>query len=95
MTGIPELNFPAFNKAAAMLRAAGFDVVNPAEITTDQNASWTECMRADIKALCDCTHLVLLPGWENSNGAHLELHIAHRIGLKVQQLADALAGAAS
>ena len=52
-------------------------------------------MRADIKALCDCTHLVLLPGWENSNGAHLELHIAHRIGLKVQQLADALAGAAS
>lgn len=31
MTGIADYNFPAFNAAAARLRAVGFDVVNPAD----------------------------------------------------------------
>ena len=31
MRGIPEFNFPAFHKAAAELRAAGYEVFNPAE----------------------------------------------------------------
>lgn len=31
MTGIPEFNFPAFNAAAAKLRAEGYEVFNPAE----------------------------------------------------------------
>lgn len=31
MRGIPEFNFPAFNAAAKMLRADGFEVFNPAE----------------------------------------------------------------
>jgi hypothetical protein len=83
MTGLPELNFPAFNAAAAKLRAAGHGVVNPAEINVENNADWHACMRADIRALCDCDALALLPGWQHSNGAHLELHIAHRLGLRI------------
>jgi hypothetical protein len=83
MTGIPEWNFPAFNAEAARLRAAGHYVVNPAELNPDTSMSWHQCMRADIKALCDCDTLALLPGWEVSQGAHLELHIAHRLGLRV------------
>lgn len=31
MTGIPHFNFPAFNKIAAQLRAAGHECFNPAE----------------------------------------------------------------
>jgi hypothetical protein len=31
MTGIPNFNFPAFNAAAAKLRAQGCEVFNPAE----------------------------------------------------------------
>lgn len=31
MRGIPEFNFPAFNAAAARLRAEGHEVFNPAE----------------------------------------------------------------
>jgi hypothetical protein len=83
MTGLPDLNFPAFNAAAAQLRAQGLHVVNPAEINLDGTATWESCMRADIKALCDCTCIALMPGWEQSKGAHLELHIAHRLGLSV------------
>lgn len=83
MTGKPDLNFPAFNAEAARMRALGFVVVNPAEVNPDASMPWDLCMRADIKALCDCDTLALLPGWMESKGAHLELHIAHRIGLKI------------
>lgn len=91
MTGLPELNFPAFNAAAFRLRAAGFSVVNPAELCPDPAADWSQCMRADIKALCDCDVIALLPGWEDSKGAHLEVHIAHRIGIKVRTVESLLA----
>lgn len=83
MTGIDNLNFPTFNRAAATLRALGVDAVNPAEINPDSAMSWEQCMRADIKALCDCDTVAMLPGWERSKGAHLEVHIAHRLGMRV------------
>lgn len=83
MTGLPEFNFPAFHAAAARLRALGLDVVNPAEINVETGGDWHDYLKADIKALCDCTALALLPGWMQSNGAHLELHIAHRLGLRI------------
>lgn len=83
MTGIADLNFPAFNLAATMLRTKGIEAVNPAEINPGSVMSWEQCMRADIKALCDCDTLAMLPGWERSRGAHLEVHIAHRLGMRV------------
>jgi hypothetical protein len=83
MTGLPDHNFPAFNAAAEQLRALGYDVVNPAEINVDKSLSWEACLREDVKALCDCDILALLPGWEGSKGAHLEVHIAHRLGIEV------------
>lgn len=86
MTGLPDLNFPAFNQAALELRSLGLDVINPAEICTDTGMSWEACMRADIKALCDCDTIAMLPGWENSSGAHLEVHVSHRLGIKVMSL---------
>lgn len=87
MTGLPECNFPAFHAAAAELRARGYEVANPAEINAETGGDWHFYLRADIKALCDCDAIVLLPGWENSKGAHLELHVAHRLGLRVSTLA--------
>ena len=86
MTGLPGLNFAAFNTAALALRAQGFVVVNPAEINPDGAMPWHLCMRADIKALCDCDAIVLLPGWERSQGAALELHVAQRLQLEVLML---------
>lgn len=83
MTGLPDLNFPAFHRAAKLLRGLDYVVVNPADINPGGAMSWHDCMRADIKALCDCDALVLLPGWERSKGAHLELHLAHRLELQI------------
>lgn len=83
MSGIKDLNFPAFHREAANYRAQGHEVVNPAEINADPNAQWLDCMRADIKQLVDCDAIAMLPGWEWSRGARLEHHIANALGMKV------------
>lgn len=86
MSGHPDHNFPAFNEHAAKLRAAGFEVINPAELNPDTSMTWEECLRVDIRELCSCDAIALMPGWEHSKGANLELHIAHRLGLEVMHL---------
>ncbi len=83
MTGLPDLNFPAFHARAAELRALGYDVINPAEINPDSHMSWRDCMRTDIAALVFCDAIDMLPGWENSRGATLEFDIANRLGLTI------------
>lgn len=83
MSGLPDLNFPAFHAEAARLRAIGFDVVNPAEINVDPSAGWAACMRADIVQLVTCHAIALLPGWEKSRGAALEWQIAKALGMRV------------
>ena len=83
MTGLPELNFPAFHAAAARLRRLGLEVVNPAEINAGTTLGWADCMRADIAQLVTCDSIALLPGWEKSRGASLERHIAETLGMRV------------
>lgn len=96
MTGHPESNFPAFHAAAAALRAKGLEVVNPAEISVKgaENAAdfYMACLRADLRAMMDCEAIALLAGWEKSNGANLELHVAHRVGMDVLFVDQLLAG---
>ena len=83
MSGLPDDNVPAFNRAAARLRGDGLTVFNPAELSLGPTATWHDYMRADLRALTYCRRICLLPGWEHSNGAHLELHDAHRLGLDI------------
>ena len=91
MTGYPELNFPLFADVALALRMGGFDVINPAELPQKEDPSWADCMRVDIAALIECESIVMLPGWQRSRGARLELHIARELGLRVYGLHTLLA----
>ena len=86
MTGRPEFYFPAFHSAAAELRAAGHDVVNPAELNPVTGGDWKMSLRGDIAAMCACDAVALLPGWQTSSGAHLEVHVAHRLGLEIRHV---------
>ena len=85
MTGLPAFNFPAFHACAALLRAEGWHVVNPAEINPDSAMPWAECMRRDIAELVTCDAIHLLTGWRQSKGATLEHHIAERLGLVIHE----------
>ena len=83
MTGLPGLNFPAFNAEAARLRELGFEVMNPAEVNPDLSTPWTECMFSDLQELTTCEGIVMLPGWESSPGAQIERLWAVRTGKRV------------
>lgn len=84
MTGLPEYNFPLFNAVAANLRAAGWHVENPAEHGHIADAGWDDYLRWDISRIATCGSLWLLPGWSNSKGATLEVHIAKTLGMQIE-----------
>ena len=90
MTGIEDLNFPAFHAAADALRAAGFDPVNPADINPGHGTPYQTCMRNDLTALLTCDAVALLEGWEHSRGARLEHHVSTHLGLIVAPLQSIL-----
>jgi hypothetical protein len=91
MTGIPDFNYPAFDAATAKLRALGYTVLNPAEdFDADTELDYEEYIRKDIKHVLNATLLVLLPGWEESAGSHLEVAIAVGIGMPVALIEDVL-----
>lgn len=84
MSGMPELNYPAFNAAAEQLRERQYEVINPAEIpSTKPEMTWGDWMRADLVALLNCDTIYMLKGWEDSDGAKLEKHIADALGMAV------------
>lgn len=82
MTNMPEHNFPAFNDAAQRLNAAGFDVLNPADGGHGQ-MSWADYLRRDLRDVLNARGVAVLPGWESSKGARLEVHVAAELGLPV------------
>lgn len=82
ITGVPEANRPAFQRAAASLRTVGHQPVVPHEICPNPE-SWEAAMRCDIAVLCTCDAIAMLPGWEQSRGARLEHAVARELGLRV------------
>lgn len=90
MTGYPEFNYPAFAAAAADLRARGFEVVSPTEVsddvapddyTTERPYGWY--LRRSLRLLLDCDEVYLLPGWEGSTGARLEVEVARALRMPI------------
>lgn len=88
MTGIPEFNYPAFHTAKADLLAAGFEVRSPADHALGAHLVWADYMRKDIPWLLECDAVAVLPGWEGSRGASLEIHIARALEMPVRAIED-------
>lgn len=100
MTGEDAWGFPVFDRAASFLRtvlewdavspadldrAAGFDGVGDPPAGFDRES----CLRRDFRAVTDCDGIVLLPGWQRSNGARKELRVAMDCGLRLFVLREA------
>ncbi len=81
MVNVPEHNFPLFNHVAAVLRNAGHEVFNPAE-NDDGGVRRPRSfyMQLDIPALLATEAVVVLPGWQASRGASLEVWLALDLG---------------
>jgi hypothetical protein len=86
MSGLPELNYPAFHEAAARLRAKGWHVENPAENPdphVDASCHWTAYMRMGLSQVATCHAIYMLPGWQKSKGASLEYMVAQQLGMQI------------
>lgn len=83
MSGLPEYNLPAFADAKRELDALGYDAVNPGARGVIAGYGWSDYMRDGIRLLVDCAAVALLPGWERSDGAQLEVTVANGIAIPV------------
>jgi hypothetical protein len=99
MTGIPQFNYPEFFRVANALRELGHFVINPAEtngLTVEEALrdveanprSWDYYMRKDVMSVSSVDALCLLPGWQNSKGARLEVTVAKSLGLPIYIFRD-------
>lgn len=78
MSGKENWNIDLFNTLEDELNAQGYKhTYNPARMEND-NHQWKACLKTDIKAFIDndITAVILLPGWDLSKGASLEVYIA-------------------
>ena len=91
MTGLPLLNFPAFEAATAALRALNYTVTSPHEMELDggfdpllseeeNRFSLREALERDLDAVIYCDAVALLPGYEASPGAAMEVSMATALG---------------
>ena len=80
-----------FARAEQFYKSGGFDVVNPVKIgeeilKNNPAATYSDIMAADLEALATCTHIALLEGWEDSQGAKTERVEALKQGLEIMYL---------
>ena len=78
MSGYPDMNFPAFNEAAANLTTFGHEPQNPASYG-DIAQPWEWNMKIAVGLLMGSDSMVLLPGWEGSKGAVIEYDLARKL----------------
>ena len=97
MSGIKDWNFPAFFEAEEQLKELGYEVINPAhndgETLEEALASagtperptnsWAYYMRRDLPGVLSVDALCVLPDWQKSKGASLEVQVAQALGLPI------------
>ena len=86
MRGHKDLNFPAFEKAARLLRAVGYEVVSPHEMDLSngldpsgeepEGKELGRILLRDAEAVLECDGVAQLEGWEGSSGARWECDLA-------------------
>jgi hypothetical protein len=75
--------YKKFMDAQLKYESAGFEVVNPMRIAHDHDLTWESYMKADLKAMLDCTHIFMLKDWHTSRGADIEYNLAKELSLIV------------
>ncbi len=77
---ITERMFTLYEKAVLDMN---MQPVNPLKLGC-KNKSWSEDMKLCLRALIECNLIIMLPDWQNSEGARLEQLVAK--SLKINEL---------
>lgn len=100
MRGYEHFNFPAFEAATVDLRARGIEVESPHELDLNEGLDpdgeplpLSVYMERDLPAVCRADAVVVLPGWERSQGAGIETTVARLLDKPVLLYPDLKAAA--
>ncbi len=88
MTGYPNWNKEAFDRAEKRLRELGYDVFNPTWMQFTEGWSHEEIMAIDLAALEKCDAVLQLDGWPDSKGSQEEFEQAKRLNKKIFMFID-------
>ena len=80
MRGIPDWNAPMFEYAEKTYTSLGYEVFNPSWMKFGEGWDVNSIFAIDIAALAQCDCIIMLPGWEKSEGATLEHDYAKKTG---------------
>lgn len=84
MSGIKDFNRPLFNMVAAELSDQGHSVLNPAILP--DGLSQGQYMQICLPMVAVADELVMLPGWEQSEGAYIEFCLAKKSSKTIREL---------
>lgn len=87
MTGLDELNYPAFENAAKLLREAGYKIVSPHEFVLPESQRII-ALKWDVREITLSDGIATLEGCENSEGAKFECYIANFLEIPVKSVED-------
>lgn len=86
MARMPDLNRPAFARAADLLRQQGYSVYNPAAANLE-GIPLNRIMAHVLVQLCECDAIAMVPGWwTRFGGAWVEWLLAKYLKLKILYL---------
>lgn len=92
MSGIEDLNYPAFAQAEDQLMEAGFKTLNPIDsakrLPLGIHLPWEWYMRQALKMVCEADGIALLNGWMSSPGARLEVDVAQRLAIPCMEVTE-------
>lgn len=69
-----------FQKAESEVRSIGYDVINPAKNSCE---SYKDYIDKGLRQLSECDMIYMLKGYEESDGAMLELQYAITVGMDI------------
>ncbi|MGL5491059.1 MAG: DUF4406 domain-containing protein [Shewanella sp.] len=88
MSGIQDFNRPLFNKVAIELTEQGYSALNPA--TLPDGLSQGQYMQICLPMVAVADELVMLPGWEQSEGASIEFMLAKKSGKTIRGICGSI-----
>lgn len=93
ITGMPNKNKEEFKKYEDKFINLGYEVINPHNIFSDEEVEriesmdisedekWCIFLKEDLIQMLKCDFVAVLPNWEHSRGANLEIKTA--LGVKM------------
>lgn len=72
-----------FGTAQIAIEKLGHEAVNPLVIVNDWKCPWGLAMRKCIAALMDCDAILALDNSKQSEGATIELQLAHKLRMPI------------